>query len=88
MNARANRLARWLVGRGAGPERVVALRLPRCAGLYVALLAVLKAGAAYLPVDVAYPEERIALMLQDASPALVLTPEEVEADLSGFPRGI
>ncbi|MET8324627.1 condensation domain-containing protein, partial [Micromonospora sp. NPDC005189] len=87
VNARANRLARWLVGRGAGPERIVALRLPRCAGLYVAVLAVLKAGAAYLPVDVAYPEERIALMLQDASPALVLTPEEVEADLSGFPAG-
>ncbi|MGW4146763.1 amino acid adenylation domain-containing protein, partial [Streptomyces albogriseolus] len=87
VNARANRLARWLVGRGAGPERIVALRLPRCAGLYVALLAVLKAGAAYLPVDVAYPEERIALMLQDASPALVLTPEEVEADLSRFEAG-
>ncbi|MFF5343860.1 amino acid adenylation domain-containing protein [Streptomyces althioticus] len=87
LNARANRLARWLVERGAGPERVVALRLPRCAGLYVAVLAVLKAGAAYLPVDVSYPEERIALMLQDASPALVLTPEEVEADLSGFAAG-
>ncbi|MEU3838524.1 amino acid adenylation domain-containing protein [Streptomyces sp. NPDC028635] len=82
LNARANRLARWLVERGAGPERVVALRLPRSVELYVALLAVLKAGAAYLPVDVGYPAERVASMLAETDPVLVL--DAVPGDLSGY----
>ncbi|MFB7455034.1 amino acid adenylation domain-containing protein [Streptomyces sp. NPDC056188] len=73
INARANRLARTLIERGAGPERFVALALPRSAEMVVALLAVLKAGAAYLPLDPAYPAERIAFMLADAAPDLVLT---------------
>ncbi|MEU6667429.1 condensation domain-containing protein, partial [Streptomyces sp. NPDC046727] len=68
VNARANRLARLLVERGAGPERVVALMLPRSEWLPVALLAVVKSGAAYLPVDPEYPAERIAYMLDDARP--------------------
>ncbi|MEU6124743.1 amino acid adenylation domain-containing protein, partial [Streptomyces sp. NPDC047123] len=73
LDARANRLARLLTGRGIGPEDTVALMLPRTAELPVAVLAVLKAGAAYLPVDPAYPADRIAYMLGDASPALTLT---------------
>jgi amino acid adenylation domain-containing protein/non-ribosomal peptide synthase protein (TIGR01720 family) len=73
LNRRANRLARVLVESGAGPERFVALALPRSAELIVALLAVLKAGAAYLPIDPAYPAERIEFMLDDAKPALLLT---------------
>ncbi|WP_447038503.1 amino acid adenylation domain-containing protein [Streptomyces sp. DSM 118878] len=73
LNARANRLARLLTGRGVGPEQVVALALPRSPDLVVALLATVKAGAAYLPVDPEYPAERIAFMLKDAAPALVLT---------------
>ncbi|MFI9599854.1 amino acid adenylation domain-containing protein [Streptomyces sp. NPDC052043] len=73
INARANQLARTLIERGAGPERFVALALPRSAEMVVALLAVLKAGAAYLPLDPAYPAERIAFMLADAAPDLVLT---------------
>ena len=52
---------------------MVALALPRSADLMVALLAVVKTGAAYLPVDPEYPAERIAFMLKDAAPALVLT---------------
>ncbi|MBB4677123.1 non-ribosomal peptide synthase/polyketide synthase [Crossiella cryophila] len=72
LNARANRLARFLVGRGAGPERIVALALPRSVEIIVAQLAVLKAGAAFLPVDPAYPAERIEFMLADAKPVLVL----------------
>ncbi|MFD8804341.1 amino acid adenylation domain-containing protein, partial [Streptomyces sp. NPDC059597] len=72
LNRRANRLAHALIARGAGPERVVALRLPRSAELVVAVLAVLKTGAAYLPVDPDYPAARIAYMLQDARPAVVL----------------
>ncbi|WP_406200670.1 amino acid adenylation domain-containing protein [Kitasatospora sp. NBC_01560] len=73
LDAAANRLARLLVARGAGPERIVALALPRSVGLVVALWAVLKSGAAYLPVDAGYPADRIAHMLGDAAPALVLT---------------
>ncbi|MFG2132156.1 amino acid adenylation domain-containing protein [Streptomyces sp. NPDC048751] len=72
LNARANRLARTLIAAGAGPEQRIAVLLPRSAELVIALLAVLKSGAAYVPVDPEYPEERIAYMLQDAAPALVL----------------
>ncbi|MFE7594617.1 amino acid adenylation domain-containing protein, partial [Kitasatospora sp. NPDC057512] len=72
LNARANRLAHALIARGVGPERIVALRLPRSAELVVAVLAVLKTGAAYLPVDPDYPAARIAYMLEDARPAVVL----------------
>ncbi|MGW0771814.1 condensation domain-containing protein, partial [Streptomyces sp. NPDC002676] len=72
LNVRANRLARLLVECGAGPERVVALMLPRSEWLPVALLAVVKSGAAYLPVDPEYPAERIAYMLGDADPVCVL----------------
>ncbi|MFD4983089.1 amino acid adenylation domain-containing protein, partial [Streptomyces sp. NPDC058383] len=68
----ANRLAWWLIGRGVGPEGVVALVLPRSVEIVVAQLAVLKAGAAYLPVDPDYPEDRVAFMLEDASPVVVL----------------
>ncbi|MEO6083735.1 MAG: amino acid adenylation domain-containing protein [Umezawaea sp.] len=90
LNARANRLARSLVAAGAGPERVVALVLPRSAGLVVALLAVLKTGAAYLPVEVDYPADRIAYLLSDANPVLVLDsvtdPEGSDADLTDADR--
>ncbi|MUN36834.1 amino acid adenylation domain-containing protein [Actinomadura sp. NEAU-AAG5] len=81
LNARANRLARRLVGLGAGPERFVALAMPRSADLVVAMLATVKAGAAYLPVDPAYPSDRIGYMLADAAPALVLTTREPAAEL-------
>ena len=81
LDAVANRLARLLAERGAGPETVVAVVLERSAELVIALLAVLKAGAAYLPVDPGYPAERIAFMLADAAPACVLTAGALARDL-------
>jgi amino acid adenylation domain-containing protein len=83
LNARANRLARYLVSLGAGPERLVAVALPRSAEMIVAVLAVLKAGAAYMPVDPAYPADRIAYMLADARPVAVLTTAVAGRDLPG-----
>ncbi|MFE2073598.1 amino acid adenylation domain-containing protein, partial [Streptomyces misionensis] len=73
LNRRANRLARLLIARGVGPEDRVALLLPRSAEFVVALLAVVKAGAAYVPVDPDYPAARIAYILGDAHPVCVLT---------------
>ncbi|MGW8871157.1 amino acid adenylation domain-containing protein, partial [Streptomyces sp. NPDC055768] len=73
LDDRASRLARVLVDRGVGPESVVAVAMDRSIDLVVALLAVLKAGGAYLPVDLAYPEERVAFMLADARPVCVIT---------------
>ncbi|MGH3784209.1 MAG: non-ribosomal peptide synthetase, partial [Pseudonocardiaceae bacterium] len=73
LNAQANRLARHLIGLGVGPERVVALALPRSVEMMVALVAVLKAGGVYLPVDPQLPAERIAFVVDDAAPVLVVT---------------
>ncbi|GAA3353933.1 hypothetical protein GCM10017744_009480 [Streptomyces antimycoticus] len=77
LDARADRLARLLADRGVRPEAFVAVALPRSVDLLVALLAVWKAGAAYLPLDTEYPADRLAYMLQDAIPELVLTTGEL-----------
>ncbi|MGJ5891419.1 amino acid adenylation domain-containing protein [Streptomyces niveiscabiei] len=74
----SNRLATLLTAHGAGPERLVALALPRSAELVVAVLAVLKTGAGYVPMDPAYPAERLAFMLADSRPVLVLAGDGVE----------
>ncbi|MEU3624601.1 non-ribosomal peptide synthetase [Amycolatopsis coloradensis] len=81
LNARANRLARLLAERGARPEKIVAVRLPRSVPLVVTELAVAKTGAAFLPVDPGYPAERVEFMLRDADPVLVV---DTELDASGF----
>ncbi|WP_262844593.1 non-ribosomal peptide synthase/polyketide synthase, partial [Sphaerisporangium corydalis] len=83
LNARANRLARRLVAQGVGPESVVGVALPRSEHLMIALLAVLKAGGVYLPIDLDLPASRIAYLMEDARPALVLTAEQVGEELSG-----
>ncbi|MDX3187115.1 amino acid adenylation domain-containing protein [Streptomyces sp. MN03-5084-2B] len=80
LDERANRLAHALIGKGAGPERIVALQMPPSIELVVALLAVLKSGAAYLTVDPAYPAERIAHLLDSARPTVVLTPGDLGGD--------
>ncbi|TGN75548.1 amino acid adenylation domain-containing protein [Streptomyces bauhiniae] len=81
LDAQAARLAHALVARGAGPEQVVALAVPRSADMIVAQVAVLKAGAAYLPVDTDYPADRIAYMLDDARPVCLVTTAEMLPDL-------
>ncbi|MFJ6185357.1 amino acid adenylation domain-containing protein [Streptomyces sp. NPDC092295] len=83
LDTAANRLAHWLAGRGVGPESLVALRMPRSVELVVGIIAAWKAGAAYLPVDPAYPRDRIAYMIEDARPAVVLA--ELPADLGTYP---
>ncbi|GAF44672.1 non-ribosomal peptide synthetase [Rhodococcus wratislaviensis] len=79
LDAHANRIARHLVGRGVGPESVVALMLPRGIPVIVSILAVWKAGGAYLPLDPDYPAERLAYMRGDAKPALVLDQSTFDA---------
>ncbi|MFI5866416.1 amino acid adenylation domain-containing protein [Streptomyces sp. NPDC051546] len=89
LDARAERLARELCDRGAGPERIVAVALHRSTEMVVSLLAVLKSGAAYLPVDPSLPADRIAYLLSDAEPVLLLADDTVAAALpaaAGLPR--
>ena len=77
LNAQANRLAHRLIGQGIGPENLVAVALPRSAEMVVCLLAILKSGAAYLPLDPDHPAERLAYILQDAQPACVFTTAQI-----------
>jgi amino acid adenylation domain-containing protein len=84
LESRANRLARHLTGHGAGRERLVAVMLPRSADLVVAALAALKAGAAYAPIEPTAPVERVAAMLEDAEPSVVVTRRGLAGRL---PRG-
>ncbi len=73
LDMRVNRLAWVLRDRGIGPEQTVALAIPRSIDAVVALFAVLRAGAAYLPLELDYPDDRLAVMLADAQPVCLLT---------------
>jgi amino acid adenylation domain-containing protein len=88
LNARANRLARRLIAAGVGPDSLVAVAVPRSDRLIVAVLAVLKAGGAYLPLDPAYPAERLAHMVTDARPVLALRTGDVAALGLGVPETV
>ncbi|WP_159058711.1 amino acid adenylation domain-containing protein [Streptomyces caeruleatus] len=84
LHREAGRLARHLIALGAGPEAAVAVALPRSVEQITAILAVVKTGAAYLPVDTGYPPERIGQLLDDSAPACVVT-DRATAD--GLPPG-
>nr|WSZ19204.1 amino acid adenylation domain-containing protein [Streptomyces canus] len=86
LNRRANKIAHRLIAAGAGPGQVVALALPKSVDLVAALLGVAKTGAAYLPIDVQYPADRIAYMIEDARPTCVLTHTTVQSALPADPH--
>ncbi|MFD8493115.1 amino acid adenylation domain-containing protein [Amycolatopsis sp. NPDC059657] len=81
LDVSANRLARLLIEAGAGPGKIVGISLPRTAELVVALFAVLKSGAAYLPLDPGYPAARLAFLVDDAGPAVILSTTDSRAAL-------
>ena len=82
LNRAANRLAHYLIEQGVGPEHRVGLCLERSPQMVIGLLAILKAGAAYVPFDPAYPSERLAFMFSDAAPTLLLTQSSL---MTGLP---
>ncbi len=81
LDRRATRLAARLAAHGARPETLVAVALPRSVDLIVALLAVVRAGAAYLPLDIANPPRRLRFVIDDARPVVVLTSAEIAAQV-------
>jgi amino acid adenylation domain-containing protein len=83
-NRRANQLAHWLVEQGAGPEQLVGVRIPHSVDLLTAIYAVVKSGAAYVPVDPELPEDRVRHMLDGAKPLLVL--DDAFPDVFGYPE--
>lgn len=84
LNRRANQVAHYLRALGIGPEALVGLCLERSLAMLVGLLGILKAGAAYIPLDPTYPPERLAFMLGDAQPPVVLTQQHLVPTLSGY----
>jgi amino acid adenylation domain-containing protein len=73
LNVRVNQLARYLKGRGVGPDELVGICVERSLEMVVGLLGILKAGGAYVPLDPNYPADRLAYVLSDAAPAVLLT---------------
>ena len=81
LNQHANRVAHRLRRLGVGPERLVGISVERSADMIIGLLGILKAGGAFLPLDPGYPEARLAFMLDDAEPIVLLTQQRVRAKL-------
>jgi amino acid adenylation domain-containing protein len=81
LNTRANQIASYLRAHGAGPEGVVGICMERSLDMIAAMLGVLKAGAAYVPLDPGYPAERIAFMINDAGISIVLTQQDLAGRL-------
>jgi amino acid adenylation domain-containing protein len=86
LDARADRIAQLLAGEGAGPDRIVGICLERSVAMVAAVVGVLKAGAAYLPLDPSYPHDRLALMLEDSGTELVVTQPSLTGTVSVFGR--
>jgi len=83
LNQKSNQLAHHLISLGIGPESIVGLALPRSPQLIVGLLAILKSGAAYLPLDIEYPNERLQYMLDDAKPQCIISNSSAIEKISG-----
>jgi amino acid adenylation domain-containing protein len=83
LNRRANQLAHRLRGLGVGPDRLVGLRIERTLDIAVGIVGILKAGGAYLPLDPAYPRDRVDFMLQDSRTAVVVTQKSLAGELEG-----
>ncbi|MCF5709236.1 amino acid adenylation domain-containing protein [Pseudomonas syringae] len=81
LNCEANRLAHHLIGLGIGPDDRVAICVERGVEMMVGLLGVLKAGAAYVPLDPAYPADRLAYMIEDSAPSALLTQRDLQTRL-------
>jgi len=81
LNGRANAVAERLIAMGAGPDVLVALCMERSVSMLVGLLGILKAGAAYLPIDLRYPAERVAFILEDAGVPLLISQRSLEDTL-------
>jgi amino acid adenylation domain-containing protein len=84
LNERANQLAHELIKQGAGPDQIVGLYVTRSTDLIVALVAIIKAGAAYLPLDPLFPPERLGYMLSDSGSRLLITEKSLRGTLPGF----
>jgi len=84
LNARANRVANYLIKRGAGPDVLVGIFAERTPALIVGILGILKAGSAYVPIDPSYPKDRLHYILEDANVQIVLSQTELVSELTGF----
>jgi amino acid adenylation domain-containing protein/non-ribosomal peptide synthase protein (TIGR01720 family) len=82
LDRRSNRISHWLISRGVGRDDVVGLAMRRGPELLCALLGILKAGGVYLPLDPDYPPDRLAFMIADSAPVMLLTTSEVVAKLT------
>ncbi len=85
LNEKANQTARYLIQNGAGPEQVVGICMERSVNMAAAMLAVLKSGSAYVPVDPSYPQDRIEYMVKDSGIKLILTQDSLKTQLNSQP---
>ena len=81
LNKRSNQLSHYLITLGVGPEVLVGIYVERSLEMMIGVLGILKAGGAYVPIDPTYPEERIALMIEDARMPVILTQDKLETSL-------